>query len=225
MKTAEEIRQYVDQLIAAKGLNYRIISKEMGKAESYMQQYVKRGYPNVLKERERNILARILDIPEQELANFELSNKIGIKPIFKIGYVQAGKFNDACQLPEDEWVNVPYPVDNLYKNAHIFALGVRGNSMNKIFKPDITTLICCPYREWLELHPNADISGKYIIAYRKNSDGCEATVKKFYKSDEKTVLLVAESYEQEWEKPIILTPDNNEYEIAAVVISYMQDCE
>lgn len=158
-------------------------------------------------------------ISEEELLTSPVTS------IFKIGYVQAGMFNEACQLPENEWIDVPYSANNKYINAHLFALGVKGNSMNKIFPPEQTTLICCPIHEWLKINFNTEISGKYIIAYRKNSDGlCEATVKRYERKDTNTVMLFAESTEKEFEFPIVLHPDNNEYDIAAVVISYIRDC-
>ena len=221
MDTPEQIRQKIDKIIKEKGLNYRAISVKMGRADSYMQQYIKRGFPSVLKEKERAILSRILGVPEQELTNIplsELTSAVPVKPIYKVGYVQAGKFNEACQLPESDWESVPYPINENYKNARIFALGVRGDSMNLTFPPEKTTLICCPLEDWIEINPETSLEGKYIITYRRAPDGtCEATVKKYTRIDETTVILVAESSNPDI-KPIILHPDSNEYEIAAVVI-------
>ena len=149
-------------------------------------------------------------------------NKVEIKIIYKVGFVQAGKFNEACQLPESDWEEIPYPVNENYKKAKIFALGVRGDSMNLVFPPDKTTLICCPLKEWLDINTEADIEGKYIIAYRRSPDGlCEATVKKYTKIDDSTIILVAETTNPAI-KPIVLHPDTNEYEIAAVVIGDMR---
>ena len=149
-------------------------------------------------------------------------NKVDIKIIYKIGFVQAGKFNEACQLPESDWEEIPYPVNENYKKAKIFALGVRGDSMNLVFPPDKTTLICCPLEDWMRANPEADIEGKYIIAYRHSPDGlCEATVKKYTKIDDSTIILVAETTNPAI-KPIVLHPDANEYEIAAVVIGDMR---
>ena len=177
MDTPEQIRQKIDKIIKEKGLNYRAISVKMGRADSYMQQYIKRGFPSVLKEKERAILSRILGVPEQELTNIplsELTSAVPVKPIYKVGYVQAGKFK--------------------------------------------TTLICCPLEDWIEINPETSLEGKYIITYRRAPDGtCEATVKKYTRIDETTVILVAESSNPDI-KPIILHPDSNEYEIAAVVI-------
>ncbi len=220
MNTPEEIRKKIDKLISENGLNYRVVSKQLGRADSYIQQYITRGYPQVLKEKDRHKLAQILNVEEQELSDINI--KIPIKTIHKVGFVQAGKFNEACQLPEDEWEEIPYPINSNYKKANIFALGVRGDSMNLVFPPERTTLICCPLTDWLETNQSVDIEGKYIIAYRHTSDGlCEATVKKYTKIDDSTIVLVAESTNPEI-KPIVLRPDSNEYEIAAVVIGDMR---
>ncbi len=220
MNTPEEIRKKIDRLITENGLNYRTVSKQLGRADSYIQQYITRGYPQVLKEKDRHKLAQILNVDEQELSDIDI--RLPIKTIPKVGYVQAGKFNEACQLPENEWETIPYPINDNYKKANIFALGVRGDSMNLVFPPDKTTLICCPLADWLEVNNSTDIEGKYIIAYRRTPDGlCEATVKKYTKIDDSTIILVAESTNPEI-KPIVLHPDSNEYEIAAVVIGDMR---
>lgn len=123
------------------------------------------------------------------------------------------------QLIADKGINMAEISRNEnYKNARIFALGVRGDSMNLTFPPEKTTLICCPLEDWIEINPETSLEGKYIIAYRRAPDGtCEATVKKYTRIDETTVILVAESSNPDI-KPIILHPDSNEYEIAAVVI-------
>lgn len=168
-------------------------------------------------------MARFLGIDVEEFAKYIANqNKqmipLALNSIRKVGYVQAGKFNEACQLPEAEWETIPYPINDQYKNCHLYALGVRGDSMNLVFPPDTTTLICCPFNEWIEANPDTEIEGKYIIAYRKDiSGGVEATVKKYTKIDDATIILVAESSNPDI-KPIVLHPDNNEYDIAAVVI-------
>lgn len=138
--------------------------------------------------------------------------------INKVGYVQAGAWQEACQLSEDEWESIYYPINDNIKGKRVFALGVKGDSMNKIFPPDVTTLICCHIDDWEDEIEN----GKYIIAYRESQDGkCEATVKKYMKTDDNTVVLVAESTNPLISN-IILHPDNNEYRIGAVVIADMR---
>lgn len=169
-----------------------------------------------------NRIANALGVSPVELLPQEMSAPVSVKTIYKVGNVQAGKFNEACQLPQDEWEEIPYPINSKYSNSKIFALGVKGDSMNLVFPPEKTTLICCPLEDWIELNEGEDIEGKYIIAYRHSPDGlCEATVKKYTKIDTSTVILVAESTNPEI-KPIVLHPDSNEYVIAAVVIGDMR---
>ena len=214
--------------------------KDMGKTQKQLAEAIHIQTPHLsavfkgirrIQANEIVPIARFLNIDAGEFAKYisgenkanEL-NPYPINTIYKIGFVQAGKFNEASQLPEAEWEAIPYPVNDNYKKCHLFALGVLGDSMDLIFPPEKTTLICCPYAEWIEANPETDIEGKYIIAYRKNADGlCEATVKKYTKIDENTIILVAESSNPEI-KPIILHPDSNEYDIAAVVISYIRNC-
>lgn len=195
----------------------------LGEMIGYTQQGVQ-----LLEKGKRNLdkdtillICKALDLSPSDLLS-EVGNPSPVNIIYKIGYVQAGKFNEACQLPEDEWESLPYPVNEKYKNSKLFALGVRGDSMNLVFTPEKTTLICCPLEDWVEINEGEDIEGKYIIAYKHSADGlCEATVKKYTKVDDSTIILVAESTNKDI-KPIVLHPDNNEYIIAAIVIGDMR---
>lgn len=72
MADIEEIRKKVDKLITSKGFNYRDISLKIGRKDSYIQQYVKYGYPRRLKEIDRSRLARLLDIDDTELMDDEI---------------------------------------------------------------------------------------------------------------------------------------------------------
>lgn len=67
MATPDEIRKKIDTLINERGLNYRIVSMHLGRSESYIQQYITRGSPVELKEKDRKIVAALLGIDEQEL--------------------------------------------------------------------------------------------------------------------------------------------------------------
>lgn len=197
-------------------LSQEEIAKRIGISQQHFQRFEK-GYPIPLSKIQK--VAEVLGINAEDL--LPATFKSPVTYINKVGFVQAGKFNDAVQLPESEWEKIPYLVDSRYKNA--FALGVRGDSMNLVFPPDQTTLICVPLEDWINVHPDVNIEGKYIIAYRTAPDGkIEATVKKYTRIDFNTIILVAESSNPEI-KPIILTPDNNEYTIHAVVISYIRN--
>lgn len=211
-----------NEIIRIKREEQKLSQSALGKLIGVSQQHIDRyekGYPVPLDK--VLLLSHTLNINKWDLLP-EAFHPQETKAIFKVGYVQAGKFNEACQLPENEWETIPYPINDNYKKANIFALGVKGDSMNLVFPPNKTTLICCPLADWLEANQDADIEGRYIIAYRRTPDGlCEATVKKYTKIDASTIILVAESTNPEI-KPIVLHPDSNEYEIAAVVIGDMR---
>jgi hypothetical protein len=72
MADIEEIRRKVDKLIVEKGLNYRDASLKIGRKDSYLQQYVKYGYPRRLKEIDRMRLAKLLDVDDIEIMDDEV---------------------------------------------------------------------------------------------------------------------------------------------------------
>lgn len=173
------------------------------------------------------VLSRILRCDNIALQNFwegrinaeELWNTNMITntldQIMRVGFVQAGAWNEACQLPEDEWEGISYNISDTLKGKRIFALGVRGSSMNKKFPPETTTLICCDINDFGKDPEDGD----YIIAYRKKAGLCEATVKRFYKISEDEFLLRAESDDPTF-FDITIKRDGSEYEIGAIVIDY-----
>lgn len=146
-----------------------------------------------------------------------LIKRTNITTINKIGFVEAGNWQEASQLPIEEWEPICYETNDNMKGKNIFALGVRGNSMNRIFPADRTTLICC----CIDDYPYPIENGDYIIAQKISPDGkYEATVKRYTKVNDSMVILNPESTDETF-KPIVLTAnDNNGYEITAVVIDY-----
>lgn len=144
-----------------------------------------------------------------------------IQYINKIGFVEAGNWQEALQLPESEWESICYEANDSLRGKKVFALGVRGNSMNRIFPPERTTLICLDINDYYDINSDGIQNGDYIIAQRISKDGkYEATVKRYTRIDSNTVILSPESTDDSF-KPIVLTAnDNNGYEIKAVVIDY-----
>jgi lambda repressor-like predicted transcriptional regulator len=61
------VRKLILEKLAEKGLSMKDASLSMGHAHSYLYQFLKRGIPPELKERDRINLASILDVPEDEL--------------------------------------------------------------------------------------------------------------------------------------------------------------
>ncbi len=65
---AEAARRLVGERAKAKNLALATISKQIGRSHSYIQQYVSRGSPRFLPERERAAVAQMLGIQPEQLA-------------------------------------------------------------------------------------------------------------------------------------------------------------
>lgn len=150
----------------------------------------------------------------------EQSTVLAVKQIFRIGFVEAGAWTETIQLPRDEWLPVNYPINDNLRKRNVFALGVRGNSMNKIFPPERTTLICLDIADYCDMVPDGIQNGDFIVAQRVSNDGkYEATVKKYNRLDDNTVVLEAMSTDPRYTN-IIVGSESCEYQIIAVVIDY-----
>ena len=57
----------LEQLCLERGTDFATLSRFVGKNPAYVQQYIRRGTPKVLGERERGLIARYFDIDEEVL--------------------------------------------------------------------------------------------------------------------------------------------------------------
>lgn len=101
MADIEEIRKKVDKLITEGGFNYRELSLKIGRKDSYIQQYVKYGYPRRLKEIDRIRLAKILNVDDSELMDDEIIAT-------KANSIASGKYNIISDI-----INNDLPESNL----------------------------------------------------------------------------------------------------------------
>ena len=62
-----DARQALDQLIQQKGSSYAAISRLLGRNASYIQQFIRRGSPRDLEDRDRTMLARFFGVDERLL--------------------------------------------------------------------------------------------------------------------------------------------------------------
>src|SRR4029453_14638658 len=60
-------RQVLERLCAERGENFASLSRLIGRNNAYIQQYLRKGTPRQLRERERRTLARYFQIPESML--------------------------------------------------------------------------------------------------------------------------------------------------------------
>jgi repressor LexA len=63
----DDPRQVLEAAVLIRGESFAALSRLLGRNSAWVQQYVRRGTPRVLPERDRGILARYLDIDEEAL--------------------------------------------------------------------------------------------------------------------------------------------------------------
>lgn len=74
MTTAAEVRKHINELIEKKGLTLNSISLTLRpNSPAFMHKFLRYNTPVRLPEKERKILAQILEVPEQELTDIDLS--------------------------------------------------------------------------------------------------------------------------------------------------------
>ena len=66
-KEMDEAREALDRLILERRVNYSGISRLLGRNTSYIQQYLRKGSPRYLDERDRGVLARFFGVDESVL--------------------------------------------------------------------------------------------------------------------------------------------------------------
>lgn len=108
--------------------------------------------------------------------------------LFVVGEVQAGVFNEAWKLSEDEWQVYTGRADVAAPVSKRFGLRVVGDSMDQVYPPG-TTLDCVEY-DYNEVIP----SGKRVIVQRTRVTGTvESTVKELVRDDSGVEWLVPRS--------------------------------
>ena len=62
-----DARQALDELIQQRGHSYSSVSRLLGRNAAYIQQYIRRGSPRQLEERDRTMLAQFFGVDEKVL--------------------------------------------------------------------------------------------------------------------------------------------------------------
>jgi Peptidase S24-like len=77
-------RAELDRLIRDNGDDYVTLSRLLGRNAAYVQQYIKRGSPKRLPERERGVLARYFGVDEKVLGAPQAPNGPGLRLVPKL---------------------------------------------------------------------------------------------------------------------------------------------
>jgi repressor LexA len=118
-----------------------------------------------------------------------------------VGFVQAGYWTAAYELPPEDHEFYSPPPLNAPRGAKIFALQVRGESMNKIY-PDSSILFIASYPD-LGLLPN---TGDKLVCLRRSptTDDFEATAKQYELGPDGQHVLWPRSNDPDHQQPIVL---------------------
>ena len=90
--STKELDKLAEKFIIEKGFTYRDLSLKIGRKDSYIQQYIKYGFPKRLSEIDRKKIAFLLDIDEEKLVDDEIlmtsakSSKIKNKIFGEMGF-------------------------------------------------------------------------------------------------------------------------------------------
>ena len=83
-ESCPEHRAALDRLIRDNGDDYVTLSRLIGRNAAYVQQYIKRGSPKRLPERERQILARYFGVDERVLGAPDTLRGAGLRLVPKL---------------------------------------------------------------------------------------------------------------------------------------------
>lgn len=131
----DEPREALDRLIADRGCNYSGISRLLGRNATYVQQYLRKGSPRHLDERDRAVLARFFGVDESVLGG--PTRRSG--PVVELVQVPILNLEASAghgALAESEAKSAQFGFDPSWlrkltdsKSPSLSVIGVRGDSM------------------------------------------------------------------------------------------------
>lgn len=125
---------------------------------------------------------------EADIKTPQFTNK-PIMTIPVVGYVQAGLWQEAIQWEKSDFKPIYIPTDDRFNGKKIYALEVRGNSMNLLYPPG-SCVVCVRSEDYFECIGPIE-SGKKVVVERTNplDNTIEATVKQYLKNEFGTFLM------------------------------------
>lgn len=91
------IRKKLEKYIISSGHTFREVSLKIGRKDSYVQQYIKYGFPKRLNEVDRKRICQVLNIEEKELLDDELlRNGVPETPLIKLPELEGDDKDYIC---------------------------------------------------------------------------------------------------------------------------------
>lgn len=115
-------RAALEALMAEQGASFAALSRVLGRNPAYLQQYLRRGSPRELAERDRALLTRFFGVPESRLGGREAEGVIEIARLDVRASAGPGR------LAEDEARRAP----GALSEALLRELGVRADAASMI---------------------------------------------------------------------------------------------
>lgn len=171
------------RMMKEKGINQQELGQAIGLAGSSISMMIsgtrKPSYESLLA------ICKVLETTPNVL----LSDEQPTDTIPVIGYVQAGLWQEARQWEVSDFKPIYMPTDERFNGKRVYALEIRGNSMNLIY-PAGSCVVCVSAEDYADVVGEIE-SGKKVVVERKNPMDMtiEATVKEFVKNEYGTYLM------------------------------------
>ncbi len=108
----DDPRVALDRLIAERGEEYSALSRMLGRNAAYVQQYIKRGSPRRLAERERAMLAAYFRVDERLLGAPERANRPALpQGLMPVPRLNVGASAGGGALTEDDQTEAVFAFD------------------------------------------------------------------------------------------------------------------
>jgi phage repressor protein C with HTH and peptisase S24 domain len=154
------IRKRIIERAAELGLDYKEISLSMGRNHAYLQQFLTRGIPRELKEHDRQRIAEILNLPEEEIGGPKRENSSSVSSV-------SGRRNLAADTTPE--IDVTAGLGGGGLTTHVVESNGSGLTFTAELVRDYWRL-----PEWL--HARINVPPRHLAAFAVQGDSMEPTL-------------------------------------------------
>lgn len=119
-------RLVLEKLCAERGENFASLSRLIGRNDAYIQQYLRKGTPRQLRERERRTLARYFQIPESMLGGLPEDSAADLGELVPVARVPVRASAGPGAIPGEEIARPYFAFDPLWLK------GITGSPASKL---------------------------------------------------------------------------------------------
>jgi phage repressor protein C with HTH and peptisase S24 domain len=130
-------RQVLERLCAERRENFASLSRLIGRNDAYIQQYLRKGTPRTLKERERRTLARYFKVPESMLGGLPDDAAAQFGELIPVARVSVRASAGPGAMPGEETARPYFAFDPIWLRsltassaAKLSVIRVEGDSMS-----------------------------------------------------------------------------------------------